>query len=87
MIIVNDNYIWYLQNRFSLFIFQILFDKCAHMFLSVVDGGWRRQVWLLRVQDLLRQDETRGQPAGILEFYDNGSIVMLGFLCFSWICV
>ena len=42
------------------------------MLLSVVDGGWRRQVWLLRVQDLLRKDETRGQPAGILEFYNNG---------------
>ena len=49
------------------------------MFLSVVDGGWRRQVWLLSIQDLLRQDETRGQPAGILEFYNNGfgSIVLL----------
>ena len=42
------------------------------MLLSVVYGGWRRQVWLLRVQDLLRKDETRGQPAGILEFYNNG---------------
>ena len=49
----------------------------THVFLVVVDVDWRRKSWLLCVQDLLRQFETRREPT------EDGNINILSLSCLN----
>ena len=50
----------------TTYYFFAIFLHNDYMLLCVVNGGWRREIGFLSVQNLLSQDEPRWQPASII---------------------